>query len=438
MGSTKEMHSHIGSWINRSPFFHGWTVLAIASLAMFTSGPGQTYAVSIFVDPLIRETGWTRTDIAALYAAGSLTAACAMIFVGRLFDRWGARILIALIVILFGLAALWMSSIHSPFELYLGFAAIRTLGQGSLTMIPTSLIAVWFIRLRGRATAIAFLGTSLSQAMFPPVIHFLIAEFGWRGAWVALAVIIWSLLLIPTIAFVRRSPESVGLHPDGDDSSAELGDGVQDARNEQETDWTLREAMKTRALWLLLLAGSSQALIGTALVFHQVSIFSGKGLDASVAASVFTVMAPCAIVASLIAGFLSDKVPNRFVLAAGQVLMLAGMLLIFVISSVWHAFLYGAVMGFAQGVIMTTNAVIWPNYFGRRHIGSIRGAATTSMVAFAAVGPLPFAYVFDVMGSYTTVILLFLLLPLSCVVAALLALPPKKMTLKISENQMPM
>ena len=428
MRSTKSP-SQTGSWTSRSPFFHGWTVLAIASLAMFTSGPGQTYAVSIFVDPLIKETGWTRTDIAALYAAGSLTAACAMIFIGRLFDRWGARILISLIVILFGLAALWMSRIGSPFELYLGFAAIRTLGQGSLTMIPTSLIAVWFIRLRGRATAISFLGTSLSQATFPPVIHFLIAEFGWRGAWVALAVIIWSLLLIPTITFIRRSPESVGLHPDGDDVSADATDVDQDVYREQEVDWTLREAAKTRALWLLLLAGSSQALIGTALVFHQVSIFAGKGLDASVAASVFTVMAPCAIGASLIAGYLSDKVPNRFVLAAGQVLMAIGMLLTFAISSVWHAFLYGAIMGFAQGVIMTTSAVIWPNYFGRRHIGSIRGAATTSMVGFAAVGPLPFAYTFDITGSYTTAILVFLLLPLSCVVAALLAFPPQKTVL---------
>ena len=83
-------------------------------------------------------------------------------------------------------------------------------------------------------------------------------------------------------------------------------------------------------------------------------------------------------------------------------------------------------MGFAQGVIMTTSAVFWPNYFGRRYIGSIRGAATTSMVGFAAIGPLPFAYTFDITGSYTSAILLFLLVPLSCVVAALLALPPRK------------
>ena len=122
----------------RTPFYYGWVILGVAALGVFASGPGQTYNFSVFLDPVIEETGWTRTQITGLYAAGSLTAAVLIIGVGRLLDRYGARVVLSAVVVLFGLAALWMSRVDSPLDLYLGFAFIRTLGQGAMTMVPTT------------------------------------------------------------------------------------------------------------------------------------------------------------------------------------------------------------------------------------------------------------------------------------------------------------
>ena len=90
------------------------------------------------------------------------------------------------------------------------------------------------------------------------------------------------------------------------------------------------------------------------------------------------------------------------------------------------AFVYGSALGFSQGLFMTTNVVIWPSYFGRKHLGSIRGIATTAMVASSALGPLPFGILFDFAGDYNTAILGFVGLPVACGLAALLALPPRK------------
>ncbi|MDP6501939.1 MAG: MFS transporter, partial [Dehalococcoidales bacterium] len=109
------------------PFFYGWIILAVSALALFISGPGQTYSVSIFVDPIISDMGWTRTMVSGMYSAGSLTAGVAMILVGRLLDRYGARTMLAVVGVLFGLAALWMSSVDQPWKLYVGFALMRTL-----------------------------------------------------------------------------------------------------------------------------------------------------------------------------------------------------------------------------------------------------------------------------------------------------------------------
>ncbi len=382
--------------------------------------------MSIFVDHIISDMGWSRTMVSGLYSAGSFTAGAAMIFVGRLLDKYGARIMMVSACILFGFAAIWMSQVDHLLKLYFGFAFLRILGQGSLTLIPTTLIALWFIRRRGKAIAIASLGGALSAAVFPILIHTLIADSGWRNVWLVLAVIIWSVLLLPALLLVRRSPESAGVLPDGQSLSPEQQLESSNPKNILESNLSLGEALRKRTFWLLIIAGSSQPLIGTALTFHQISLLASKGIPAITAASVFSVIAPMQILGTFTSGFLADRFSNRYLLALGQGFLVATMLFTFLISSTWQAFLYGAMMGFSGGFIMTVGAVIWPNYYGRLHLGSIRGAATASMVGFAALGPLPFGWIYDLTGSYSLAILVFLPLPVLCAIAALLARPPDK------------
>ena len=102
------------------------------------------------------------------------------------------------------------------------------------------------------------------------------------------------------------------------------------------------------------------------------------------------------------------------------------MLFILTVSQAWQGFIYGGMLGLSGGLFMTTNSVIWPNYYGRTYLGSIRGVVTTSMVAFAALGPLPFGFLFDLTHSYTMPILVFMALPVACGIAALFAYPPQK------------
>ena len=362
--------------------------------------------------------------VSGLYTTGSLTAASLMLFVGRMLDKHGARVLMTIVGILFGFAALWMSQVDQPVKLYLGFAAIRTLGQGSLSLIGTTLVALWFVRLRGRAMAFSSLGQVASRGVFPPLIHFLVTRWGWRTAWGVLAIIIWSVTPIALLA--RRNPESVGLNPDGRLSDTNGEKTSKSNAPMQEVNFSLTEAMHTKSFWLLLLAGSSHSLISTALIFHMVSVVTSKGLDPSLAATVLSFMAPMSLAGTFAAGFLSDKVSNRFLLAISQGILTINMLWIFVLSKTWHALIFGGMLGLGGGFSMTTNAVIWPNYYGRKHIGSIRGLVSTCMVGFAALGPLPFGILFAMTGNYTTAVLVFLAMPATCAAAALLARPPRK------------
>ena len=311
------MESTKRSLVTGLPFYYGWVIVVVASAAGFMSGPGQTYGFSIFIDPIIDDLGLSRTMIAGLYTTGSLTAATTMMVVGRLLDRFGARVMLAVVATLFGFAAIGMSNVQNIFHLYLGFAALRMLGQGSLSLISTTLVAIWFIRKRGKVTAVYHLGMAASQAAFPPLIYLLISNHGWRNAWIVLGFIIWAVVVLPSLLLVRRSPEAVGLLPDGDSAAATVsGDAA--SRAPIETNFSLREAQATRSFWLLVFAGSSQSLISTALVFHHVSVMNSRGLDDGVAASILSVIAPLAIVGAFIAGFLADRLPNRYLLVVGR------------------------------------------------------------------------------------------------------------------------
>jgi len=190
----------------RRRFYYGWVILAVGVIGTFIFSPGQTYVVSVFVDPIQQETGWSRTLIAGLYTLGSLTAATAMFLIGRLMDRYGARVMLTAVGVLFGLAALWMSQAGHPVQFYVGFALLRILGQGSLTLLPSTMVALWFTRLRGRALSITALGSVLGQATFPPLIHLAIDRTDWRMAWIMLAAVIWIVLLPPRCCWCAARP----------------------------------------------------------------------------------------------------------------------------------------------------------------------------------------------------------------------------------------
>jgi MFS family permease len=344
-----------------------------------------------------------------------------MFGVGWLLDRFGARVMLTGVGLLMGLASLWMSTVNSQLELYAGFAALRLLGQGSLSLIPTALVAVWFVRRRGRATALAGLGMMAGQVTFPPLIHVLVSNYDWRGAWIGLAIVIWAVILPIAVVLVRRSPESIGLRPDGDTAPRNMSPATAYGDT---SDWSLSRAARTRTFWLLMVASTSQSLIGTALIFHQTDLLSTRGIGVGVSAAVLSVMGPASFAGVMIAGILADRYPNRYLLTASQVLLMGAMVLVMFLTTAWQAIAYGALIGFSSGTSITVSAVIWPNYYGRRFIGSIRGVATSVMVGAAALGPLPLSLGFDLTGSYPTVLGVALVLPAACGVIAYAARPP--------------
>ena len=185
-------------------------------MATFCSGPGQSFVFSVFVDPILADTGISRVYLSTLYAFGTGVSAAMVVLVARLVDRFGARMMLAGIALALGIASFGMSLAAGPLALFFGFAAMRALGQGSLPVTATMLTAQWFVKRRGRAMAVVILGLAASNALLPPLTQSFISSLsdGARRTWRS-GIMVWLLLIPASILIVRNRPEAVGLHPDG-------------------------------------------------------------------------------------------------------------------------------------------------------------------------------------------------------------------------------
>ena len=167
-------------------------------------------------------------------------------------------------------------------------------------------------------------------------------------------------------------------------------------------------------------------MLSTGLVFHQYSILELQGVAAQVSASVFPVTAASMVAGSLLSGWLLDRLPARLILCFGLLTLLASMQILLAAGGAPMAYAFGLMIGLSMGTNMTTGAYIWPTYFGRRHMGSIQGAARTIGHTGSAIGPILLAVSFDLLGSYDHALIGLSVLPLLFAVLVLFALPPTR------------
>ncbi len=405
------------------PHFSGWTMLGVASGVLLLSTPAQTYGFSVFIDPMLSQLGLSRSLTALAYTAATLVGAGAVFLVGSLIDRRGHRAVMTITAAAYVAALVAMGAVVGPLTLFVGFTLLRATGASVLTLAARTLVSQWFLRRRGRAVSIVNLGKMLGMAAVPPANALLIAQIGWRDAWRVNALAV--ALLVPlAFVLVRNRPEDVGQFPDGrrlDDAP----DAVEPLHRTAARSWTRREALRTRAMWLLLSATFVPALVTNGLSFNQISILTEAGLTPTAAALTFTLESAVALPTTLVAGWLADRVGPRPVLALGQAMLAAALVCLAVADSAGLAIVFGVLRGLTTGTWLLAAEVAWPAFFGRQHLGGILGLSFAVAFVGAALGPLPFGLAADLAGSYRVAIWAIAVLPALSTAAVLLARPPR-------------
>jgi len=402
-----------------STAFYGWYMVLFCTIVRGLTAPGQTIGVSAFTDDLIESLGTSRSAVSTAYLVGTLTGAAALPFVGRWVDRAGVKHTLTIIAIAFSCAVALTGTVQNIVMLTFAFVGLRMFGQGSMSLIGTQGVVMWFERRRGFALALNTMGTVAILSLAPLTFAALIGAFGWRPTWVILGAIV-AVVVLPIARFgIVDRPELIDQVPDG-------RVGSQPTAQVRGRSFTVPEAVRTPAFWTLTGVGFLSGAVSTALTFHNTDLLGEQGLSTTQAASIFIPQLVGSVSSSFVAGSLTDRVPARPLMGFGAAMLGVGTFLATLAEPGVMAAAYGLVLGVGAGTIGALSGALYPKWFGVEHIGSIKGIATTANVGASAIGPLILSIGNDVADSYEPVVIGCAVTSWAMALAALLVPTPKR------------
>ena len=386
---------HTNRIVRATPVFYGWVILFVAAIGLMATSPGQSFSVSLFIDHYIVDFGLDRTSVSGLFGLGTFIASLSLTWVGKRIDTLGNRRMAIIITALFGVALLACALISSPIMLLISFIAIRGLGQGSLGLVSSTAVAQWFRQRRGMVMGLALVAFAVFQRFYLPALQGFMDQNGWRASWLLLGAVILLVVLPLMVFLLQHRPEDFGMVPDGVTPSEDtvLADML-------EENWSLGEAMHTVVFWVFAMARMLAGAWGTALIFHQVSIFAQLGYGPEVAAATYGQAALMTAGFTFVAGWLVDRLkPGMLIAIQMSALMAATALPLLQMDSLLILF-YTVAIGVMMGVGSVFDGTVWVNLFGRQNQGAIRGFVATAGVMGTAAGPIIFGLAFDNTGQY--------------------------------------
>jgi OFA family oxalate/formate antiporter-like MFS transporter len=405
----------------RLPFYYGWVVLGCLCCAGFARQGPAVATLSVFVEPLTREFGWSRTALSGAVSLGGVLAAIASPLLGPLLDRHGSRVVLCLAVLVTGAAMLLLSLTNSLLVFYLLFCTARMTWAVPFDLGIYGAVSNWFVARRQFATSVATVAQLAGLVAMPLLASLAMRGQGWRAGWLAIGIVTLLVGFVPTWLLLVRRPEDIGLLPDGPHDTASR----RTAPPRPEPSFSRREALRTPAFWLLMLYTVLVYPVQAGVSLHQAPHLIERGIDPTVAATVVSLFSAFSGLASIACGLLPRILPVRYPLAFIGACLAAGAAAMIGIASTRDAFLAAAVFGFGVGGILTLLPLAWADYFGRTHFGAIRGMALSAQVVAQAAGPLLSGALRDATGSYHAALLVFAALSLVAVAAALTARRPE-------------
>ena len=387
------MRKSILNYVN-AKFFYGWIIVGIANIGIFSSGPGQSHTFSVFVEPISQDLELSSASIASAYGLATLIAAFLLPYMGKIIDRYGARVSLIIISLILGISCIFFGAASNFLMLTVGFGFLRFFGQGSLMLGCANLVSQWFDSKRGFAMSLMALGFGMSMAIHPPVSQFLIDQYGWKYAWIILGISTWIIMVPSLFILAWNNPENIDLKPDGVKKSNLKNDEIEAIEG-----LNLTEASKENSFYILAAMWFGMAMLVTTLHFYQVTILTNQGITTEFAASLFTVSAFAMVVFMPLVGKFFDNFPTKYVLATGLLINSISLISITYSNSEAYSLFYAVSFGINNAFSMTMFGYIWPRYFGRKHLGSIQGTGQMIGVIGASLGPLPVGFAIDYLGS---------------------------------------
>lgn len=347
--------------------------LCAGALLTFLSGFGQTYFISVFAGEIRTEFGLSNGQWGGIYTLGTTASALVMVWAGSLTDRFRARSLGTLVLLLLAVSCLLMA-ISTVWLLPIVIFALRFTGQGMTSHISAVAMSRWFVASRGRALSIAALGFSVGEALLPIVFVALMTVFDWRSLWVVAACItLAGIPLLMSLLTQERLPQNMA------QSDQSLG-----MKNRH---WTRSEALRHPLFWIMVPAILGPAAFNTAFFFLQVHFAEVKGWAHIELVSMFPLYTAIGIGSMILSGWMLDRFGTARVIPFYQLPMVVAFIC-FALADSHLLTLFGlGFLALTTGANATLPNAFWAEFYGTAHIGAIKALAAAVMVLGSAIGP---------------------------------------------------
>ena len=417
-------------------YFGWWTVLALGIVAMLGGFAGNGF--SAFFKPIAADLNLSRavTSIAAgIIGLGQS--------VGAIFAGWGSDKYSAKNMILFGIACLVLGFIVMHFVgslwslLLCGLLLGIGVSCGTLTPVA-KVIFYWFVKKSGIAISITFALQSLAGLALLPLTAWLITAYSWQSAAIIISIIIAVIAFPLTWFFVKsHTPEYYGLLPDGEinikkEKAAPVNQDIKVeyySSQADKEDLSLKQTMKTRAFWLLIIAtGYIGGLAMPIMTYHCIPFLTDMGVTPVKAAAMMAVWLTAAIPSRLAAGLLIDRLKTnhlRFVLGGSFLVQAIGVAIFLLTKNISMIYVWFVLYGIGSGTMLSAMITLLPRYFGRKSFGGIDGMRWLLNAPIVLLAPIYVGWVYDTTGNYTNVFVLFAILLAVAGTVVCFMLPPK-------------
>lgn len=407
--------------------FYGWILLAALSLIYFLSLGSIYYGFSVVIPEVVASMGWSRTEVSAAFSIINLMLGCAPFVADWLIRRRGSRFCIALggVVAAVGAAMVYLCSSLPLF--YLG-TAVLGLGMTIQTVLPgTQLLTRWFSRRRALAMGIFMAASGLGGFVAAPSFAWIIAaSHDWRLLFVAMALCTLAASLLALVS-VKESPEAIGEVPDGrkaTQASAAATTTKSSRVHQTQHPWSFREALLTYPFWAIVISGAF-VVIGNTIVNSQAMLhLQDQGLPIVLSATVLGMIGLFNTGGRLLTGVLGDRYDPRYLLGAGLLVQLLGIVVLDQANQPWIAYLFAVLFGVGYGMASVASFPLIANYFGASSYARLFSVRSLVATALGAVGPVAAAMAHDSLHSYRPVFLGFAAIALLMVVMAITMRPP--------------
>ncbi len=383
---------------NDPKFFYGWLVLL--GCFLLSSNIGFFYNFGVFFKPLQDEFGWGRTLTSTLPAVSTVVYCIAAVVIGWLTDKIGTRKVIIGCSIFVGAGLALSSQAHTLWQMYLFWGGLLAIGTGVVYSLPAATVQRWFVKRRGFVLGIYMSGIGAGTLILSLLCTHLIIDYGWRITFLISGVIAFVVMFIPAF-LIYRTPEEKGLKPYGVEASPVAEASKQAEPASTEVGWTLKEALKTRAMWtawgIHVLASIPLLIVMVHIVPHCMDM----GISQMAAAGALGIISAVAIGGRLFMGTMADKLGFNRCVGISLALCAAMMLFLIPIKSVWMIYLFAVIYGIGYGGKSATLPGLVGYLMGMKSLPVLIGVIATAWGVAGAIGPPIAGYIWDTTHSYT-------------------------------------